>query len=82
MNLDRQEPPRMVFPFLISFENEALPEGIEGGKKAFMKAISFQGLEATGKQRNRYLQRSVCAFQSTASKTTPGGQPRKVWTGD
>lgn len=41
MNLDLQEPLRMVFPFLISFENEALPEGMEGGKKAFMKVISF-----------------------------------------
>lgn len=79
MKLDFQKPPRMAFPFLISVENEVLPEGIEGGRNALMHIISLASLAATVRQRSRYPQHSVC-FQSTAGKTTPGGS-REKWEG-
>jgi hypothetical protein len=50
MNLDFQKSLRMAFPFLISIENEALPEGIERGRQVLMHVISFLSLAATERQ--------------------------------
>lgn len=62
VNLDLQRPPRTPSPFLISIENEALPEGIKGGRRFFLS------LAAAQKQSSTILLGFVCALRALQIK--------------
>lgn len=41
LNLDLSKPPKTAYTFLISIENGALPEGIEGGRSSSRVAATL-----------------------------------------
>lgn len=77
MNLDFQKSLRMAFPFLISIENEALPEGIERGRQVLMHVISFLSLAATERQWLRNLAAFCVPSEHWEENKLLGNQQRK-----
>lgn len=66
MNLDLQKPPRTASPFLINIEDEALPEGIKGGKRFF-----FLKLSSNIKTKNSGSSAGFCiCFKNAMNKMT------------